>query len=249
MLQPTIRQLIRRVEQLEDTFDSPEIEQLEVWSKLIRWFAWVRRCDDDWMAEFERLPLDDPVRELYGSLLWGFRYFVGRIPDRLKTGDWITKSKILIEYFITTLLGEMSPAELSQQQHFDGCILWTIEQLRDTELWAEYDEQFRQKRLEAEAEAERKRREYQEFVKAHEAAPVIKHEPVTIQPTESAGPDVGEVTSNGVVRIKYVGGSVGFNILTITGPEPAIKGRQYIVTTEVWQNLQEFSIGRWEKIQ
>ena len=132
---------------------------MEVWRKLVLWFAWARRYDD-WQSEFERLPLGDPIRELQHSLLWSFRFFVPLLPESVKVGDWLQKSKMCISAFIGGCLSEMPADELSQQQYLDWCIEWTIEQLKDADGWAEYDRRKEREQFEAQLNRERRRAGY-----------------------------------------------------------------------------------------
>lgn len=69
-----------------------------------------------------------------------------------------------------------------------------------------------------------------------------------IPPQESISPEVGEVPTNGNIKIRYVGGMTGFELMTAAGKVKVIKGESYEVTPEIWQNLKEFQPRLWEKI-
>jgi hypothetical protein len=130
---------------------------------------------------------------------------------------------------------------------FEEVLSFIIHVLPDPEVWRQYDESVAQER----SEYERKQAEYQAFVKSKEAPPPVIQPPrAVIEQTGSAGPAVGGVSENGQVRIRYQGGSVGFKVPTADGKKIEVaRGATYTVTNETWQNLQEFNIGKWEKLR
>ena len=262
---PPIRQLISRIEQLEEDIRYPETERLEAWRKLVQWFNWTRQFDDQqaMMTAFEALPLGDPLRDLYDALIWGFRHFAPMIPAEARVNNWLDKGKLCFEAFICGSLryiddNQYDLSELFQKDYLDECISWTVKQLQDTEGWREYDERIAQQQIKNQLGVKRYQASYSgnreaiewlkkndpDFNEADYAKPFPSVEKViTTDPTpdpvtvQTESTARGEVPNNAIIEAAYIGGKNGFSIMTVNGLQKIIKGQRYRLPGHIWQNI------------
>lgn len=241
MLTPTIRQILTKVEELENSLQAPEVERLEVWRNLIVWLNYAKNYDNE-LEALKALEPGDRLRELHNSLLWSFRHFVLLLPDDIKRADyWPEKCKLLIEcYIIGALNADVQISELQQEIYLDDCIKFVIEMVRNPDNWREFDrakhDQWKPKPKPAEAPEE----------------PVtLINNPVIDNPIESDSASSGEVSANELnfVEAEYIGGYTGIFIQTSDGLQKVEKGKRYRLPVHIWENIQEFAKIEWRKVR
>lgn len=100
-----ILSLITEIEQLKQENSSTNA-QLETWRNMVAWQYWLNSLPDkdNWRKDFEALPKEHEVRQLYNSLMW----FTGRFADVLPNNvTWLAeKSGIAFECWIEEAISE-----------------------------------------------------------------------------------------------------------------------------------------------
>lgn len=241
MLQPTIRQLLSRIEELEEEFDAPDAERLEVWRNLIVWLNYAKNYDNE-LEALKALEPGDRLRELHNSLLWSFRHFVLLLPDDIKRADyWPEKCKLLIEcYIIGALNADVQISELQQEIYLDDCIKFVIEMVRNPDNWREFDRAKRDQWKPKTEPAEEPRE------------PVVPSMPENQTTIPALSPESQPETSiTQSVRIRYIGGRAegSFVVLTVTGHQPVKRDRVYEVPFHVWESIEIAEVqSEWRKI-
>lgn len=240
----TLSSAARRLAEADAKKRPPEalaIDQKKTWADLVKWYAWAGQFDN-WVPAFEALPLDSDIRELYTGLLWSMRHFVPAIPADLQVGDWLGKCKLVLECCIEAGLDEgLTVEELSKPNYMTWALELAVTELGDTEAWADWGAP-----VAAPAPPV-------EVVEVYLDEPALALDPDPPPPPplsqqESIRPDVGEVSSNGHIKVKYIGRERG-QIMTTAGLKTLVVGEEYTVTTETWQQIQEYRQQRnWEKI-
>lgn len=244
----TLAAAARKITELEDQRRPPAAggQRLLTWCALVRWCAWSSRFEEPLQA-LAALAHDDPIRADAAGLLWAFRHFANEIPEAARRPGWPEKAKICLTVYIESALDDgLAPAELSQADYMNWAVEWTVEQLLE---WPEEPQDTPPPPFEP-------------FTWPEESEPVgpsTMEEPETTTFTTFGNDSKNSKTTTfdepppppadagpGSVKIKYIGGQVGFELATVEGKKKVTRGVTYHVSPETWENIREFQPKQWE---